>query len=821
MSDAQKYPFAKFTAHARRALEKARSEAKRMRSETVEPAHLLFALSQEKGSLAYNLLKVHHIPVLKRHHAKNFSKRSSGAAVSAELARLIKKAAAAAAFYGHRWIGTEHLLASLMRASSLLKEEKSYPKLVHQLEHILASSAELASGEFLKSVPHAHPKLFFTHTRGKVAHKNEERKFPALSFFCENLTQDARAGKLMPCFGRKNEMERIERILLRKAKHNPLLVGEAGVGKTALVHGLAQNIARGSVPQPLLGKQLFSLDVGLLVSGTVFRGEFEARLKDVVEEAKNEQVILFIDEIHTIVGAGNTAGSLDFANMLKPALASGNIQIIAATTPKEYRQSIEKDSALARRFQPVTIEETNEEETRALLLNARPAYEAHHGVAFSDEAIHSAIKHALQWQPQRRFPDKAFDLLDETAARVRSRRVPRATREFLHVEAALEEIQKQKSEAVSSGEWEKGLALKGKENELELRWNALRSRTARPKTPPIRIEERDIKETIAELIGVPVLDETTHAESIAAALASSIIGQDKAIANIGEAMIRAQAGLTPAERPTATFLFLGPSGVGKTETAKVLSRAIFGARSSYVAVGNFIRLDMSEFSEPHTASRLVGSPPGYVGFDEGGELTERVKQNPHAVVLFDEIEKAHSQVLSFLLQILDEGMLTNSFGEHVSFRNAVVILTSNIGTEEFSKKAMGFGESAYASVRANVMAALKETLRPELLSRLDHVITFIPLDRMALKKIAARELGMLAEKLKTEKEIVLSWDERVLDLLAEKSENPSEGARLVKRVIASCVEFPVAERMLSGKLTKGETLSLACNPQTPSEIIFF
>lgn len=801
----------KLTVHAQHVFSRAVALAHAHNVPAVSPEHLLSAIYAEKGSLGHNVLKLNNvrIPTIK---STALPAQSANTPLSPAVKDIVKKAASAAAFYGHNWIGTEHLLLGIMRSTLALKKHRAYHKIAHQLEHILESTSRL------RATPRERRESSRrTSQKGETGtvKKSDARRFPALSFFCDDLTSRAKEGTLAPFSGRERELERVVSTLLRKTKSNPLLVGEAGVGKTALVHGLAQKIVGHDAPPELTGMHIFSLDVGLLVAGTMFRGEFEARLKDVIEEAKEKDVILFIDEIHVIVGAGSASGSLDFANILKPALASGEIRLIAATTPEEYRQSIEKSHALARRFQPIIVNEETEERTFQLLTIARSAYESHHHVSIADSALKTAIRLTQRYQPHRRLPDKAFDLIDETAARLRMKALPATRSERIQVERDLARIQKEKQASVQQGDYETGLQLKDEERTLLERWEMLRTKTGTAESPLLPLTEQHITETLADMLSVATLDDHTRFADVGGYLQTRIIGQKEALSTINETMARAQAGLTTAERPIASFLFLGPSGVGKTETAKALAQAVFGATASYKQnFGNFIRFDMSEFTEPHSISRLIGAPPGYVGYDEGGQLVKKIKQNPYALVLFDEIEKAHPQIFNILLQLLDEGMLTSADGEHVSFKHAIVILTSNIGTEEFNKKALGFRDtevnreklsSEYGAIRVRVLAALKDTLRPELLNRIDHIITFMPLDQAALAQIVRAHINELTVKLASEKQIKLTVDEKALFLIAERSVSENEGARLVKRTIAQLVEYPLAQLIVNGSLTSGTT----------------
>lgn len=815
-------PFKKFTAHAKHVFAQAVMYAQNERAEAVTPLHCARALTREKGSLAHNILKINAIRLAPAPRVKAPAIKTIPP-FDATLKAVTKKAAATAAFHGHKHIGTEHILLAMLLCSDVFSQHKKYARVLSQLEHILESTAQLQN---FKPVPketvsaHASPRpspkqkktkrdtgnavkeldAFFSEKR------STEKKFPALSFFCEDLVLKAREHTDSAFFGREKEMERVISSLLRKTKNNPLLIGEAGVGKTAIVRGLAAKIAAGAVPPDLARKKIFALDMGLLVAGTTFRGEFEARLKDVIEEAKDTEVILFIDEIHTIVGAGSAAGALDAANILKPALAEGAIKVIAATTPDEYRRSIEKDPALARRFQPIAVREESEDAIFSLIERAKISYEAHHHVIIGSDAVRAAIAYSQKYQPNKRLPDKALDLIDETASRLRTHYPSSAKTEIVSFETELKALQAKKDNAIYGAQYDTALKMHSDERAFAERW-----RTDHPHgvalDAPIVIEPRHVRETIADILGIDILDTEASAPDIASELARTVIGQAEAVNAISSVVTRARAGLISPHRPIGSFLFLGPSGVGKTHTAKMLANALFGTRAAHQhALTNFIRIDMSEFSEPHSISRLIGSPPGYVGHEDGGYLTEKVKRNPYSLILFDEIEKAHPQIFNIFLQILDEGMLTSATSEHVSFKNTVIVMTSNIGTEEFNKQAMGFSEqekdptqvkTAYEAIKKNVLAALKEVLRPELINRIDSILTFMPLDADALRAVARKHIDALAEKLKAEKSITLSTDQKVIDFIAAKSKNPAEGARLITRTIAEHIEFPIAARITS------------------------
>ena len=814
-------PFKKFTAHAKHVFAQAVLYAQAEHAPAVTPEHCARALTREKGSLAHNLLKLNNIRITPARRT-GAPPLTTTPPFDTTLKDIAKKAASTAAFHGNKHIGTEHILFGILMCSDIFIKQKKYTRILSQLEHILESTADL---QHFKSIPkesvsaELSPRAGNKHKKTKVGgvstvqeldaffseKRLTEKKFPALSFFCEDLVAGAREHAHDSFFGREKEMTRVITTLLRKTKNNPLLIGEAGVGKTAIVRGLAEKIACGAVPPELSHKRIFALDMGLLVAGTTFRGEFEARLKDVIEEAKDTEVILFIDEIHTIVGAGSASGSLDAANILKPALSEGALRVIAATTPNEYRKSIEKDPALARRFHPISIREESEDASFLLIERAKTAYEAHHHVIISSDAARAAISYSQKYQPHKRLPDKALDLLDETASRLRMRHPSSAKAAIASFETELREFKDKKEDAIYRAHYDAALKIRGNERAFSEQWQAAHPHGV-ALDAPIVIEPRHVRETIADILDIDILDTDAPMPDFADMLAHSIVGQEEAIRAVTAVVTRARAGLISPHRPIGSFLFLGPSGVGKTHTAKILADALFGKRPSYHALTNFIRVDMSEFSEPHSISRLIGAPPGYVGHEEGGYLTEKIKHNPYSLILFDEIEKAHPQIFNIFLQILDEGILTSALSEHVSFKNTVIIMTSNIGTEEFNKHAMGFTENtgepaqvkaAYATIKKNVLTALKDVMRPELLNRIDSILTFMPLDAVALRTITQKHIDSLTEKLSMEKKIALSVDPRVIDFIIAKSQSPAEGARLITRTIAEYIEFPIAARITS------------------------
>ena len=809
-------PFSKFTSHAKNIFARAEESAKKERSVHIEPRHLLSAITREKGCLAYNILTLNGVSVRQPNLSmSDIDRLETSPAPDEAVKNIVKKAAAIAAFYGYRYIGSEHLLFGLIAHSDILKKQKKYPRVAAQLEHMLKTTAQFHNIKTLPLAPAQVEELARQKSGRKTAPAHTE-EFPALSYFCSDLTQKALNGELTPIHGRAQETQRVVSALLRKTKNNPLLIGEAGVGKTAIVRLLAQKIAARDILPELSNKKIFALDMGALIAGTMYRGEFEARLEDILDEARDERVILFIDEVHAIVGAGSASGSLDMANILKPALADSEIKLIAATTPDEYKKTIARDRALERRFQPIFVQEEPEENIFALLNKVRPSYQSHHRVRIPDDTLDAAVVYAKRYIPQRKFPDKALDLLDEAAARARAQATPaKAEQELACLESELRAVRKEKNMAVYTACYDKALKLKEREEDLLKLQNILKAENERSNSEiRIVVQPEHIKEAVRDMLGVSVAEDWPGGQNIKEILEEKIIGQAEAVKKIGEVITRARAGIQPRHRPMAGFLFLGPSGTGKTHAAKTIANIVFGENSGYgKKLSNFIKLDMSEFSEPHSVARLIGAPPGYIGFEEGGFLTERVKNNPYSLVLFDEIEKAHPQIFNILLQILDEGILSDAHGEQINFQNTIIALTSNIGSEEFNKSAMGFGqnkkgETAFEATKKNVARSLKEIMRPELLNRLDHIITFNPLDTSALAKIAALELGALAEHVRKEKNIALEIGVGIAEYIAKKSQNPNEGARLVKRTIAEEIEYPIASLIVSDKTKQGDVIGI-------------
>ena len=632
-----------------------------------------------------------------------------------------------------------------------------------------------------------------------------------LSKYGRDLTEAAEKGELDPVIGRQNEIERIVQILSRRTKNNPVLIGEPGVGKSAVAEGLAQKISQGAVPETLTDKKIFSLDLGAMVAGTKYRGEFEERIKNTLDEVKKRgDVILFIDELQNIIGAGAAEGSMDAANILKPALARGELQCIGATTLDEYRKHIEKDAALARRFQPVTVNEPSEEETIAIMKGLRDRYEAHHKVRITDEALEAAVKLSNRYIADRFQPDKAIDLMDEAASRVRIQAFT-APPDVKAQEKKLEGVIREKKEAIDKQDYEKAAALRDEEHtlraEIEEKRTAWEKRKSAAKDT---VGEEEIAQVVAGWTGIPVKKMTEeeserllHLEDL---LHQRVVGQSEAVAAVSRAIRRARAGLKDPKRPIGSFIFLGPTGVGKTELCRALGEAMFGDEEA------LIRLDMSEYMEKHTVSRMVGSPPGYVGYDEGGQLTEAVRRKPYSVVLFDEVEKAHPDVFNILLQILEDGRLTDNMGRVVSFKNCVIVMTSNAGAQSAQRTSLGFGAGMadamdYERMREKVLSDIKSVFRPEFLNRVDEIIVFHKLEQKDIEAIASLMLGQVVKRLK-EREITLNYSEDVVAHLAQAGFDPQYGARPLRRVIQRTIEDALSEKLIAGEIHLGGTVNM-------------
>ncbi|NJN30220.1 MAG: ATP-dependent Clp protease ATP-binding subunit [Synechococcales cyanobacterium RM1_1_8] len=795
--------FERFTEKAIKVIMLAQEEARRLGHNFVGTEQILLGLIGEGTGVAAKVLKSMGVNLKDaRIEVEKIIGRGSGF-VAVEIPftprakRVLELSLEEARQLGHNYIGTEHLLLGLIRegegvAARVLENlGVDLSKVRTQVIRQLGETAEVASGG-----------------------GGGRTKTPTLDEFGSNLTQFAADGKLDPVVGRQKEIERVIQILGRRTKNNPVLIGEPGVGKTAIAEGLAQSIANGDIPDILEDKRVVTLDIGLLVAGTKYRGEFEERLKKIMDEIRSAgNVILVIDEVHTLIGAGAAEGAIDAANILKPALARGELQCIGATTLDEYRKHIERDAALERRFQPVMVGEPSVDETIEILHGLRERYEQHHKLKISDDALEAAAKLADRYISDRFLPDKAIDLIDEAGSRVRllNSQLPPAAKEL---DKELRQVLRDKDDAVRSQEFDKAGELRDREMEIKSEIRAIaqskKAETDEEKTDSPVVGEEDIAHVVAAWTGVPV-NKLTESESekllhMEDTLHGRLIGQDEAVKAVSRAIRRARVGLKNPNRPIASFIFSGPTGVGKTELTKALAAYFFGSEDAMV------RLDMSEFMERHTVSKLIGSPPGYVGYSEGGQLTEAVRRRPYTVVLFDEIEKSHPDVFNLLLQILEDGRLTDSKGRTVDFKNTLIIMTSNIGSKVIEKGGGGLGfefsgedasESQYNRIRSLVNEELKQYFRPEFLNRLDEIIVFRQLTKDEVKKIAIIMLNEVFSRL-TERGISLTVTDRFKERLIEEGYNPSYGARPLRRAIMRLLEDSLAEEILSGRLNDGD-----------------
>ena len=795
--------FEKFSERARRALTRAQEEAQRFGHNYIDTEHILLGLVGEEDSVAGRVLANLGVMPNKVRAAVEFVVGRGERTAIGEVGltprakRVIELAVDEARRLNHNYIGTEHLLLGLLR----------------EREGAAVGVLESFGVTFDKAQAEINNLLSQGVSQSRAVTRSTTRT-PILDQLGIDLTAAARAGKLDPIVNRNNEIERVIQILSRRRKNNPALIGEPGVGKTAIVEGLAHRIVSGEVPDTLLGKRLVTLDIGLLVAGTKYRGEFEERLKKVIDEIKNSgNCVIFVDELHTIVGAGAAEGAVDASNILKPSLARGELQCIGATTLDDYRKYVEKDAALERRFQPVTVAEPSVEETVEILRGIKSRYEEHHRLTISDEALKAAASLAARYIPDRFLPDKAIDLMDEAASRVRIRRgvVPIGLTE---ARRALEAVRKDKEAAISAKEYEYAAELRDREVQLmekissmEQKWQA-----EQEQEKPV-VTEEDIAEVVSMWTGVPVVrltvDETSRLLQMEEALHRRIIGQDEAISIVSKAVRRARAGLKGARRPIGNFIFLGPTGVGKTELVRALAEFMFGSEDAMV------RLDMSEFMERHTVARLVGAPPGYVGYEEGGQLTEAVRRKPYCVILLDEIEKAHPDVFNILLQIFDDGHLTDAKGRRVDFRNSIIVMTSNVGAKHIrSGITIGFTshsdeekhrQTEHEKMKEKVLAELKNTFLPEFLNRIDGVVVFHSLSKEQIRQIVELMLNEVSSSL-ADKGMKLEVTDAAKDFLGEKGYDPTFGARPLRRVIQNEVEDRLSEALLRGEFRSGDTL---------------
>jgi len=796
----------RFTQRARRVLSLAHQEAERMRHNYIGTEHLLLGLIREEGGVAGRVLRelgleADRVQEIVERVTGTGTYRGGKLDLSPGTQQVLEYAVEEARRMGHHYIGTEHILLGLVRygegvSLDVLRKLGVTPEQIRrQTRRVLQESSSARRSSVERKAP---------------TQEKQRPKTPMVDQLAIDLTSLAEEGKLDPVIGRQMEIERVIQILARRTKNNPALIGEPGVGKTAIVEGLSQRIIDGDVPAPLLDKRVLQLDVGSLVAGTMYRGQFEERLKRVIDELKSSGAILFIDEVHMLVGAGAAGSSVDAANILKPALSRGELQVIGATTLDEYRKHIESDAALERRFQPVMVDEPNIEETIDILRGVRRAYEEHHRLTISDDALDAAARLSARYVTERFLPDKAIDLIDESSSRVRMYKSP-AAKTAKDLMDQLREIRHNHTVALEDGRYEDAQEILERQEGLERQLERLRTGWDRSTSPVVTAE--DIAEVVSMWTGVPVMqiaqEESQRLLQMEEELHAHIVGQEEAIEAISKAVRRARAGLKDPRRPIGSFIFLGPTGVGKTELTKALARFMFGSEEA------LIQLDMSEFMERHSVSRLVGAPPGYVGYEEAGQLTEALRRRPYSIVVFDEIEKAHPEAHNMLLQIMEEGHLSDARGRKVDFRNALIVMTSNVGADMIKRQSsLGFDikrdeeleeRLAYEEMRKKLMESLKRVFRPEFINRVDSVIVFRSLNKESIKLIVELEIKKVGERLE-EHDIVLTATPAALDLLAELGFDPEMGARPLKRVIQQKVEDALSDAMLAAEFEDGDTV---------------
>lgn len=798
----------RLTERAKEALNYSAEAALEMGQNYVGTEHLLIGLIRESEGVAGKILESNNITddaVTEKIDALiglGEPIESGSPEATPRTKRVLQNSYIEARRLGHNYVGTEHLLIAILRESESIA--------VKILAELGVSPQKLYS-EIMGLISEGDSKGAEPEPRGERG--AGKSNVPTLMKFGRDLTKMAQEDKLDPVIGRDEAIERVVQILSRRTKNNPCLIGEPGVGKTAVAEGLAQKIVSGAVPEILKAKKVIALDMSSMIAGAKYRGEFEERLKSAMEEIhKAGNIILFIDELHTIIGAGAAEGAIDAANILKPALARGEIQVIGATTLEEYRKYVEKDAALERRFQPITLSEPSAEESIQILKGIRDKYEAHHRVKITDKAIEAAVNMSIRYISDRFLPDKAIDLVDEAASRIRIKTLT-APPDVKDLEDKIAEVRKEKEAAITIQDYEAAARLRDEEKELVSSLNSTKDNWEKSSSSKEAVvSENEIAEIIAMWTGIPVKSiEETEGErllKLEEILHERVVGQSEAVTAVAKAIRRGRVGLKDPKRPIGSFIFLGPTGVGKTELSKALAEAMFGDEDS------MIRIDMSEYMEKHTVSRLVGSPPGYVGYEEGGQLTEKVRRKPYSVVLFDEIEKAHPDVFNILLQILEDGILTDSQGRRVDFRNTVIIMTSNLGARRITdRKSLGFAageESAerdYEQIKSDVMSEVKQAFRPEFLNRIDELIVFKQLEKDDIKQIARKMLESLKIRL-DENKIAVEFSEEVIDAVAAQGFDAVYGARPLRRTIQSGIEDMIAEKMLGGKVCAGDKITI-------------
>ncbi|MCL1835371.1 MAG: ATP-dependent Clp protease ATP-binding subunit [Oscillospiraceae bacterium] len=805
----------RFTEGAKKAFEHAQEAAAELGRGYVGSEHILLGLAREGSGLASKVLRESGLDselifdLIVRNGGRGSTGELPAQGMTPSAKRVIEIAMLEANRLRHGYVGTEHLLMGILReydsiaAKLLLMTGSDLNTLYTEIINVFRSG-DYGAGK----------KPAYAGRRSRGA----ETK--TLDQFSRDLTEAASEGTLDPVIGRENEIQRVIQILSRRTKNNPVLIGEPGVGKTAIAEGLAQRVVAGDVPETLLSKRVVTLDLSGMVAGTKYRGEFEERIKAAIEEVqKAGDVILFIDEMHTIIGAGAAEGAIDAANIIKPALGRGEIQIIGATTLNEYRKHVEKDAALERRFQPVTVSEPTQEESLRILAGLRDKYEAHHRLEITDEAIEAAVRMSSRYINDRYLPDKAIDLIDEAASRVRMDNL-KLPPDLKELEAEKESLAKEKEAAVQSQDFERAAGLRDREKELAVtidnarkNWESIRSGTTGS------VGADDIAAVVSLWTGIPVTsitqDEGERLLKMEETLHKRVVGQDNAVTAVAKALRRGRVGLKDPKRPIGSFLFLGPTGVGKTELCKALAEAMFGDENA------MLRVDMSEYMEKHTTSKFIGSPPGYVGYDDGGHLTEKVRRRPYSVLLFDEIEKAHEDVFNIMLQMMEDGILTDSQGRRVDFKNTIIVMTSNAGARNITEKKSKLGfetspggqsgeEAEFEQIQSAVMEEVKKIFKPEFLNRIDETIVFHKLSRENIKEICTMMMETVRERMEA-LGVGMEVDDAALDLLCEKGYDPVYGARPLRKAIQSAVDDTVAERLLEGKISSGDTVSVSAS----------
>jgi ATP-dependent Clp protease ATP-binding subunit ClpC len=839
--------FERFTDRARKVMALANQEAQRLNHEYIGTEHILLGLVKEGSGVGANVLRNLDVDLRKvRLEVEKLVRAGPEMVTMGKLPqtprakKVIEYAIEEARNLNHNYVGTEHLLLGLLRehdgvaAQVLMNLGLKLDEVREEVLNLLGAgneqreeSTSSGGGEAPSAPSSKEPASGGSGSSGAAQGKRGRSQTPALDSFGRDLTELARETQLDPVIGRQTEIERVVQVLCRRTKNNPVLLGEAGVGKTAIVEGLAQRIVSGDVPEILSDKRLVVLDLAMMVAGTKYRGQFEERIKAVMNEVrKAKNVMLFIDELHTLVGAGGAEGAIDASNVLKPALARGEIQCIGATTFDEYRKYIEKDAALARRFQAITVDPPNNEQTIAILKGLREKYAQHHKVKITDAALKAAVELSGRYITGRVQPDKSIDVIDEAGSRVRLKTMTKPPN-LADIEADIERLSVEKDEAVRAADYEKAAELRDKAEQMRRRKDEIQKEwRAKAQESQGIVDEEVVAEVVSKMTGVPLKrlekDEAARLLKLEEELHKKVISQEDAIKAISKAIRRARAGLKDPKRPMGSFIFLGPSGVGKTLLSKALAEFMFGDEEALV------HLDMSEYMEKHNVSRLVGAPPGYVGYEEGGQLTERIRRRPYSVVLLDEVEKAHPDVFNMLLQIMEEGRLTDSFGRNVDFKNAVIIMTSNLGSEIIKGGAgFGFGKRTestdYDNVKGVLLKEIERFFRPEFINRLDDVIVFRPLTKGDLTQIVEYEVAKVSKRL-YQQGFALELDQPAKDFLIDKGYNPEFGARPLRRSIGQYIEDPLSEMLLAGTFVAPATIKVSRRNDAdgkPEEHLFF